>query len=481
VGNNAKKRANVRVSQGEMVVQKQFIEEIKEMNYQAEMKNKKKKAFYISTFGCQMNENDSEKLTGMLEEMGYIRKDKLDSADLVIFNTCCVRENAEEKVFGHLGALKGLKRDNEDMVIVLCGCMMQQKEIVDEVKRKYKHVDIVFGTHNIHKFPGMLFNYLTDNLRIIDVWESDGQIIEGMPISRKKGIKAWVSVMFGCNNFCSYCVVPYVRGRERSRNHKDILDELRTLAKDGYKEITLLGQNVNSYGADLDEIINFALLLKMAAEIEGIERIRFMTSHPKDLSDELIRVLSEKNNISKHIHLPLQSGSSRVLKDMNRHYTKEDYLVLIKKIKESIPCVSLTTDIIVGFPGETEEDFEDTLDVMSQVRFDMAYTFIYSKRTGTPAAKREDQVDDDVKSARFKRLLELQNKISREINNDVLNKEVMVLVEGISEKSDEHYAGRTDSNKIVNFKTNEDMIGKMVKVRIDKVQTWSLGGFIVTH
>lgn len=467
------KRETVLVPQEEIARQKEFINLIYQ-HFEGKMKK-----YMLSTFGCQMNENDSERLVGMMSQMGYIETTNAEDADLVIFNTCCVRENAEQKVYGHLGALKKLKREKPELIISVCGCMMQQPEVVDHVKRVYKNVDLIFGTHNLYKFPELLYSTIQENRTVIDVWESTGQIAEDMPIERKDGVKAWVTVMYGCNNFCSYCIVPYVRGRERSRSVEDVAKEIEFLAKEGYKEITLLGQNVNSYGKDLGDDTTFAKLLYRLDEIDGIERIRFMTSHPKDLSDELIYAMRDCKKVCEHLHLPVQSGSSRILELMNRKYTKEKYLEMVEKVKKEMPDVGFTTDIIVGFPGETEEDFNETLDVVAKVGFDSAYTFLYSKRTGTPAAKSEDQISDETKKHRFDRLLELQNSISKKINDTMLGRTVEVLVEGPSKNNENILTGRTRSNKIVNFEGNKELVGSLVMVKIDKIQTWSLEGKII--
>jgi tRNA-2-methylthio-N6-dimethylallyladenosine synthase len=476
---NMEERKNIKVPAEDIARQHQFIEEIKEYNAGYETKEGKKKRFYLQSFGCQMNENDSERLAGMLSEMGYTENDKIEGSHLIIFNTCCVRENAELKVYGHLGALKKLKNDNPDLIIAICGCMMQQKEVVEHITSKYRHVDLIFGTHNLYKFPELLFNAVNSKETLVDVWEATGSIAEGMPIERKDRVKAWVTIMYGCNNFCSYCIVPYVRGKERSRNIDDIINEVTMLGCQGYKEITLLGQNVNSYGKDLEGNSSFAGLLKELNRVEGIERIRFMTSHPKDLSDELIYAMRDLDKVCLHLHLPVQAGSTRILQDMNRKYTKEDYIELARKVKENIPGIAITTDIIVGYPGETEEDFQETLDVLEKVRFDSAFTFLYSKRTGTPAAKSLEQVDEEVKKDRFDRLLKVQNTISKEINDKLLGQELEVLVEGLSRNSIRTYTGRTSTNKIVNFEGTSDMVGKLVKVKIENVQTWSLGGSVV--
>ncbi len=473
------KRVTTQVSAEEIAQQYKYIETLKDYNQQKISGLGRPVKYNIETFGCQMNENDSERLSGMLSEMGYSECFKRAESDLIIFNTCCVRENAEQKVYGHLGALKKLKEKKPELIIAICGCMMQQPEVVEHIKRVYRHVDIVFGTHNLFKFPELLSNAIETGSTVIDVWDSTGSIAENMPITRKDNLKAWVTVMYGCNNFCSYCIVPYVRGRERSRSIEDIKNEVTKLAGEGCKEVTLLGQNVNSYGKDIEGEFSFAGLLRELNTVEGIERIRFMTSHPKDLSDELIYAMRDCEKVCEHLHLPVQAGSTKILEDMNRRYTKEQYLALLDKVKENIPGISLSTDIIVGFPGETEEDFAETLDVIKQARFDMAYTFLYSKRTGTPAAKNPDQIPEEVKKERFERLLELQNTVSREINDELLGKEVEVLVEGLSKSSKTTYTGRTRENKIVNFKGSSELVGKLVKVKIDTVQTWSLLGKVI--
>ena len=466
------KREKVVVPQEEINRQREFIHMIREYNVG------KLKKYSISTFGCQMNENDSERLAGILGEMGYVETDTSEESDLIIYNTCCVRENAELKVYGHLGALKKLKQEKPDLIIAVCGCMMQQKDVVEHIRKKYRHVDLIFGTHNLYKFPELLYSAFESQNTVIDIWEAAGWIAEGMPIERKGGVKAWVTVMYGCNNFCSYCIVPYVRGRERSRSMEEVINEVRMLGQQGYKEITLLGQNVNSYGKDLEEKHTFAQLLYELNKVEGIERIRFMTSHPKDLSDELIFAMRDCEKVCEHLHLPVQAGSTKVLEEMNRNYTKDDFLSLVDKVKKHIPDIALSTDIIVGFPGETDEDFSQTIDVMEKARFDSAYTFLYSKRTGTPAAKNPEQVPEEVMKQRFDKLLEVQNRISKELNDELPGKEVEVLVEGLSKNSTETYTGRTRTNKIVNFHGNKDMVGKLVKVKVEKAQTWSLEGRI---
>ena len=440
------------------------------------MHTHRKPRYCIITFGCQMNENDSEKIAGMLEEMGYAESETPEESDVLIYNTCCVREHAEQKVYGRLGAAKNLKEKNPSLVVAVFGCMMQQEKTVEKIRKSFTHVDIVFGTHNGHKFPELLYKHLKTGEQIIEIWESGDKLTEGLPVKRKGRVKAWVAVMTGCDNFCSYCVVPYVRGRERSRKPEEIINEVRMLACHGYKEVTLLGQNVNSYGKDLGRGIDFPGLLHDIDGIEGIERIRFMTSHPRDMSDKLIKAMSECLKVCEHLHLPVQAGSTRTLERMNRGYGKEQYLELVGRIRERIPGIALTTDIMVGFPGETDEDFEDTVDILEKVRFDTAFTFIYSKRAGTSAAGFEGQVPEEVKKIRFQKLLEVQNRISRELNEKLPGTEAEVLVEGRSKTDEDFLSGRTRTNKVVNFKGSDKLIGKLVNVRIAEAHTWSLTG-----
>lgn len=467
-------RENILACEDEMTRQEAFIHLIREQNPDAD------KTYNISTFGCQMNENDSEKLAGMLEAMGYKQVNSPAEADLILYNTCCVRENAELKVYGHLGSLKKLKSTKPGLIIAVCGCMMQQKEVVEVIQKKYRHVDLIFGTHNIHKFPELLYQVYNSDKPVSSVDDSEGTIAEGIPIRREHNVKAWLTIMYGCNNFCSYCIVPYVRGRERSRKLSDIIDEARILGRQGYKEITLLGQNVNSYGLDLKDGSSFAMLLRKLEDVEGIERIRFMTSHPKDLSDDLINAIKECKKVCEHVHLPIQSGSDRILDEMNRKYTRTHYFNLVEKIRALIPDVSITTDIIVGYPGETEEDFSQTLDLIEKIRFDYVYTFLYSKRSGTPAAKKQDQVSEEVKKRRFDALTNLQNRISKEINDRLAGSEMEILVEGLSKNSINMLTGHTRTNKIVNFKGNTDLTGRLVTVEITKSGTWSLDGTFIT-
>ena len=422
--------------------------------------------YCLTTFGCQMNEKQSEAVAGIMDEIGYHRQEN-EEADVVIYNTCTVRENANLKVYGRLGHLHSLKDQNPDMKIILFGCMMQEAHVVEKIKKSYPFVNLVFGTHNIFKFAELFYEMLLSDMQIIDIWEGTDQIVEDLPTERNYTFKSGVNIMFGCNNFCSYCIVPYVRGRERSREPEAIVREVERLVSDGVSEVMLLGQNVNSYGKTLKEPVTFARLLKMLEPVEGLKRIRFMTSHPKDLSDELIETMAESRKICHHLHLPLQSGSSRILKEMNRRYDKEKYLSLVEKIRKAIPDISLTTDIIVGFPGETEEDFEETLDVVEKAGYDTAFTFLYSKRTGTPAAKMENQVPEEVAKERFNRLLALVQKKGRERSSRFTGTVQEVLVEEES-KEKGIFTGRTQYNLLVHFPADESLLGKYVKVRLDE-------------
>lgn len=430
----------------------------------AKRKGRKLKAC-VNTFGCQMNARDSEKLIGILEVIGYeITED--EHADFVIYNTCTVRENANLKVYGRLGYLSNVKKKNPDMLIALCGCMMQEAVVVEKIKKSYRFVDMIFGTHNIFKFAEILYSrYMSDGM-IIDLWQDTDKIVEDLPIERKYPFKSGVNIMFGCNNFCSYCIVPYVRGRERSRKPEDIVDEVKRLVADGVVEVMLLGQNVNSYGKNLEQPVSFAKLLTMVEEVEGLKRIRFMTSHPKDLSDELIEVMKNSGKICRQLHLPVQAGSSRILKIMNRRYDKEHYLRLVEKLREAIPDISLTTDIMVGFPGETEEDFQETLDVVRKVKYDSAYTFIYSKRTGTPAAAMENQVPEDVVKDRFDRLLNEVQTIAAEQTERFVGRTMEVLVEEKNQQQDGYVTGKLSSGITVHFKGGEELIGHIADVQL---------------
>lgn len=423
--------------------------------------------FCVNTFGCQMNARDSEKLIGILEQIGYVKKETED-ADFVIYNTCTVRENANNKVYGRLGYLHSQKKKNPDMMIGLCGCMMQEPEVVEKIRTSYRFVDLVFGTHNIYKFAELIVAAFESKGMIVDIWKDTDKIVEDLPVERKYTFKSGVNIMFGCNNFCSYCIVPYVRGRERSRDPKDIIREIERLVADGVVEVMLLGQNVNSYGKNLEHPMTFAQLLEEVEKIDGLERIRFMTSHPKDLSDELIEVLGKSKKICKHLHLPLQSGSSRILKEMNRHYTKEQYLELVKKIRAAVPDIALTTDIIVGFPGETEEDFLETMEVVKEVQYDSAFTFIYSKRTGTPAATKEDQVSPEVVKDRFDRLLHVVQEIGSQKAGALQGTVQKVLIEEINAQDEHLVTGRLSNNSVVHVPGGADLIGKIVNVSLDE-------------
>ena len=465
----------------EVKVQEEYITKLKERN---EGKNLK---YNILTMGCQLNENDSEKLCGMLEKMGYSKTDSVKEADIALFNTCCVRENAEDKLFGKLGELKRLKEE-KGIIIAIGGCMMQEKHITDKIKESYPFVDIIFGTHTLYKFPEDLYRAIEEKRKIEDVIDIDGEIYEGLPIKRDSKIKASVTIMNGCNNFCTYCIVPYVRGRERSRNPKDIIDEVKLLAKEGYKEIMLLGQNVNSYlrvekeknipFCEYEGVNSFATLLRAINKIDGIERIRFVSPHPKDFTDDVIDAISDCEKVCKLIHLPLQSGNTKVLKEMNRKYSKEQYLELVDKMKKKIPNLTLSTDIIVGFPGETDEEFEDTLDVVRKVKFEQVYMFIYSRRIGTPGDKMPNQVPEEIKHKRFNKLKELVESQVEENNQRYVGIVQKVLVEGKSKNNNLMLTGRTDSNKVVIFEGSEDLINKIVDLKIVSEHMWYLKGEI---
>jgi tRNA-2-methylthio-N6-dimethylallyladenosine synthase len=421
----------------------------------------------VQTFGCQMNARDSEKLLGILLQAGF-QETESEEADFVLYNTCTVRDNANQRVYGRLGYLHSLKKKNPEMLIALCGCMMQEETVIEKIRQSYRFVDIVFGTHNIFKLAELLYEKLTRGGMIIDIWKGTDRIVEELPVERKYPFKSGVNIMFGCNNFCSYCIVPYVRGRERSRAPEDIIREIEGLVADGVVEVMLLGQNVNSYGKTLENPITFAELLRRVEKIKGLERIRFMTSHPKDLSDELIEVMASSRKICRHLHFPLQSGSTRLLKIMNRCYTKEQYLDMVAKLKERVADLSLTTDIIVGFPGETEEDFEETLDVVRKVRYDSAFTFIYSKRTGTPAAVMENQVPHDVVQARFDRLLKEVQAISAEVCRKDVGRTLPALVESLDDHDPSMVTGRLMNNIMVHFPGTKDLIGKIVQVKLEE-------------
>ena len=467
----------VKPGETELARQLEYIRAIRAENDAFAAENGRKKKFYSLAMGCQMNAHDSEKLEGMLDEMGFDRTDEETEADFIIYNTCCVRENAEQKVYGKLGWLKHYKETkNPDAVIALCGCMMQQETVLQTLRQKYRHVDIVFGTFNLYKLPELVATRMESGETVYDIWQEQHEVVEDLPAIRHFPYKASVNIMFGCNNFCSYCIVPYVRGRERSRTPEDILAEVRRLAADGVKEVMLLGQNVNSYGKNLETPVSFAELLRMVNEVEGIERIRFMTSHPKDLSDELIQAMADCDKVCKYLHLPVQSGSDEILRRMNRHYTKESYMELVRKARAAMPDITLSTDIIVGFPGETEEDFQETLDVIRKSRYSTAFTFIYSKRTGTPAATMENQVPENVIKDRFDRMLNILNPIVHEVHEEQLGKVMTVFAEEASKQDKTVLTGRADNNMLVHFKGTEDLIGQMVPVKITENKTFYLIG-----
>ena len=475
----------------EIEEQKQYMQKVKEINENIKQNNKennKKLKYTILTMGCQLNENDSEKLCGMLEEMGYEKTENGQEADIALFNTCCVRENAEDKLFGKLGELKRLKEE-KGIIVAIGGCMMQEKHITDKIKQSYPFVDIIFGTHTLQRFPEDLYKVLTEKIKLEDILDIDGKVYEGLPIKRDSNIKASVTIMNGCNNFCSYCIVPYVRGRERSREPRAIIEEVKDLAKQGYKEITLLGQNVNSYlrverekqitFEEYEGVHSFATLLEAINKIEGIERIRFVSPHPKDFTDDVIDAISKCDKVCKLVHLPLQSGNTKVLKEMNRKYTKEQYLNLVDKMKAKIPNLTLSTDIIVGFPGETDEEFEDTLDVVRKVKFEQVYMFIYSRRVGTPGDRMENQVPEEIKHKRFDKLKELVESQIEENNQKYVGTIQKVLVEGESKNNQELLTGRTDSNKVVIFEGNKNLIGEMTDLKIVSEHMWYLKGEVI--
>ena len=426
----------------------------------------------IYTLGCQQNESDSEKLSGMLKKMGYTPTENPEEADVILFNTCAVRENAEKKLFGRVGALKPLKEKNPELLLGVCGCMAQEAGMEEKFRRRYRFVDMVFGTHALYRFPEILKKALSERTQVRDVSDIDGEVTEGIPVDRASSVKSYVSVMYGCNNFCSYCIVPYVRGRERSRAYRDVINEVREIADSGCKEIMLLGQNVNSYNGGVD----FPELLYKVSEVPGIKRIRFMSSHPKDISSELISVMAERENICNQLHLPVQSGSDRILKLMNRHYNTEHYLSIVDEVKNKIPDVTLTTDIIVGFPGETDEDFLKTVELLKTVRYDSIFSFIYSKRTGTPAEKMADVMTEEHKHENFSKMLEIQNEISLEKNKALIGSVQSVLVEGQSKTDHDKMSGRSEGGKLVHFSSDAVRPGDIVKVKIESVNTWTLSG-----
>ena len=436
----------------------------------------KNKKYHVITYGCQMNVHDSENISAILEDLKYTQTDDVDNADIIVINTCAIRENAHNKVVGMLGRIKHLKETKKDIITVFCGCMAQEESIANMLKDKYKWVDIVFGTHNIHKLPIYLSDLYKEKKQEIEVYSIEGDVYEGIPVKRDSKYKAWVNIMYGCDKFCSYCIVPYTRGKQRSRLPEDVLNEVKKLKSDGYMEITLLGQNVNAYGKDLNISYNMANLLRDVANI-GIQRIRFITSHPWDFTDEMIDVISKYSNIMPYIHLPIQSGSNKILAMMRRRYTKESYIELFNKIKKKIPNVAISTDIIVGFPGETEEDFKETLDVVDTLKYDLAYTFIFSKREGTPASLMKDDTSMDEKKERLARLNEKVNEYANMNNMKYKDKIVDVLIEDYSEKEG-YLMGYTDTMKLVNVKASDEYLGKIVKVKITDVKTWSLDGEI---
>ena len=466
----------------EIKLQEEYIKKVKKINQNKNFR------YNILTMGCQLNENDSEKLCGMLERMGYTKTEKQNDADLALFNTCCVRENAEDKLFGKLGELKRLKEQKE-IIIAIGGCMMQEKHITDKIKESYPFVDILFGTHTLHKFPEDLYKVIEEKRKLEDILDIDGKIYEGLPIKRDSKIKASVTIMNGCNNFCSYCIVPYVRGRERSRQPRDIIEEVKKLAKEGYKEITLLGQNVNSYlrvereknipFEEYQGVNSFATLLRAINKINGIERIRFISPHPKDFTDDVIEAIADCEKVCKLVHLPLQSGNTKVLKEMNRKYTKEQYLNLVEKMKNKIPNLTLSTDIIVGFPGETDEEFKDTLEVVEKVKFEQVYMFIYSRRVGTPGDKMKNQIPEDIKHKRFDKLKALVESQIEENNKKYIGTTQKILVEGESKNNSNMLSGRTESNKVVIFEGSKELIDKIINIKIISQHMWYLKGEIL--
>lgn len=458
--------------------QKYYIDKCRELIKHKENEYGRKLTACVVTFGCQMNFKDSEKLMGILSQIGYEETED-EHADLVLYNTCTVRENANLKIYGRLGYLSKIKEKNPDMIIGLCGCMMQEEHVVGKLNKSYKFVDLIFGTHNVFLLAELLYERLISGHKVEDIWEGTTEVVEDLPAVRKYSFKSGVNIMYGCNNFCSYCIVPYVRGRERSRNPEDIVEEVKELVANGVVEVMLLGQNVNSYGKTLENPISFAKLLEKVEEVEGLKRIRFMTSHPKDLSDELIKVMAKSKKICKQMHLPLQSGSSRLLKIMNRHYDKEQYLLLIEKLRKAIPDIGITTDIIVGFPGETEDDFLETIDVVKKARYDSAFTFIYSKRSGTPAAKMPDQVPEDVVKDRFNRLLNVVNEISKEKTLKLQGTVQEVLVEEENKKIEGFVSGRLSNNSVVHFKGDVSLIGKLVNVNLKEAKGFYYMGEMV--
>ena len=463
----------------ELALQQEYMK--KAVSYVADLKQQlgRQPLCCVTTFGCQMNARDSEKLLGILTQIGYGATDEESEADFVIYNTCTVRDNANQRVYGRLGFLNSIKRSRPHLKIALCGCMMQEQTVIDKIRKSYRFVDLIFGTHNLFKFAQLLVTMFENQEMIVDIWQETDQIVEELPVSRKYSYKSGINIMFGCNNFCSYCIVPYVRGRERSRDPKEILQEIERLVADGVVEVMLLGQNVNSYGKNLDNPITFAQLLREVEQIEGLKRIRFMTSHPKDLSDELIDVMKQSKKICRHLHLPVQAGSDRILQAMNRRYTKEQYLALVDKIKTAMPDIALTTDIIGGFPGETPADVEETIDVVRKVQYDNAFTFIYSRRTGTPAAAMEDQVPGTVVREGFDKLLKVVQDTAKERAALLQGKVMEALVEEVNEQDASLMTGRLSNNMLVHFPASESLIGRLVQVSLDTCHGFYYTGHVV--
>ena len=464
--------------QKEYALTDEYIQKIYNKNYEKFIKNGKKPKLKCVTYGCQANVHDSEKICGLLYQMGYEVCESEEEAQIIVYNTCCVRENAENRVFGNLGQIKKLKAANKDLKVILCGCMVQQDAIVEKIRKSYRFVDVIFGTFNLHRLPELLYTNIETGSQIIDVWKDAKEIADDLPAMRQHKFKAGVNIMHGCDNFCSYCIVPYVRGRERSRPPESIIKEIEHLVSDGVVEVTLLGQNVNSYGKGLEDNISFAKLIEQVAEIEGLKRIRFLTSHPKDFSKELIQAIKNNDNICKSVHLPLQSGSTAILSRMNRKYTKESYLELVKDLREAVPDIAITTDIITGFPYESDEDNEQTIDIIEKVRFSGAFTFIYSKRSGTPAASMDCQIDEETTKRRFDKILNALNPIIYEISKSHIGHTYEVLAEELSKSDNTLITGRLDDNSLVHFKGDISLIGQFVKIKIIDCKTFYLMGEI---
>ncbi len=449
---------------------------LRERNQEYRVRVGSSRKMFFMTFGCQMNLNDAELIGGMLSEVGYEKTEELEQADIIIINTCGVRDNAEQRVYGRLGNLKPLKEKRPDLIIAIGGCMVQQTQVAEHIRKVYRHVGIIFGTHNIHTFPELLAKAMISDETIQEIWPQESEVVENLPRLRDDGRSAWVTITYGCNNFCTYCIVPYVRGRERSRQPEAIVKEVAELARKGYIEVTLLGQNVNSYGKGLEPHVDFGDLLMAVNDVPGIKRIRYTTSHPRDFSDHIIEAIAKSAKVCPHIHLPVQAGSNRILKAMNRGYTREYYLELVAKIRRSLPDCSITTDLIVGFPGETDEDFAQTVDLVQRVRYDNAFTFIYSPRTGTPAATMADQVSEEIKQERIQCLMKIQAEASRSINEQLVGRTIELLVEGESKTNPDILTGRTTTNKVVNFRGDKALIGQLVDVKITTAQSWYLIG-----